>query len=158
MKPQAAQWATAPSFSSAAAHAQCFQPARRVPRTPEYEHVAAPCSRDRDGAHPLRALAELPGALNDLAKAWCAKSPSAGAAPVVEGEQGDRFYVVLSGVMAVSQSDGRRATGIRPSGEVALAMGVPRTASVRAMTPSVVASCDKATFDEFIRPLFANDD
>jgi hypothetical protein len=29
---------------------------------------------------------------------------------------------------------------------------------VRAMTPAVVASCDKATFDEFIRPLFADDD
>jgi ATP-binding cassette subfamily B protein len=41
-------------------------------------------------------------------------------------------------------------------GEVALAMGVPRTASVRAMTPSVVASCDRETFDEFVRPLFSD--
>ena len=36
-------------------------------------------------------------------------------------------------------------------------MDVPRTASVRAMTPCVLASCDKATFDEYIRPLFADD-
>jgi ATP-binding cassette subfamily B protein len=42
-------------------------------------------------------------------------------------------------------------------GEVALALDVPRTASVRALTPSTVASCDRATFDEFIRPLFADD-
>jgi CRP-like cAMP-binding protein len=35
-------------------------------------------------------------------------------------------------------------------------MDVPRTASVRALTPSVVASCDKETFDELIRPLFSD--
>jgi len=29
---------------------------------------------------------------------------------------------------------------------------------VRAMTPSVVASCDRETFDELVRPLFAVDD
>jgi CRP-like cAMP-binding protein len=42
-------------------------------------------------------------------------------------------------------------------GEVALAMDIPRTASVRALTTSIVASCDKETFDEFLRPLFADD-
>jgi CRP-like cAMP-binding protein len=35
-------------------------------------------------------------------------------------------------------------------------MEIPRTASVRALTPSTVASCDRETFDEFIRPLFAD--
>ena len=43
-------------------------------------------------------------------------------------------------------------------GEVALAMNMPRTASVTALTPTTLASCDKATFDEFIRPLFADDE
>jgi CRP-like cAMP-binding protein len=37
-------------------------------------------------------------------------------------------------------------------------MGMPRTASVRAVTPVTVASCDQAAFDEYIRPLFAEDD
>jgi CRP-like cAMP-binding protein len=34
---------------------------------------------------------------------------------------------------------------------------VPRTASVRALVPVVVASCDRATFDELLRPLFADE-
>ena len=36
-------------------------------------------------------------------------------------------------------------------------MNVPRTATVTAMTPCVVASCDQETFDELLRPLFADD-
>jgi CRP-like cAMP-binding protein len=35
-------------------------------------------------------------------------------------------------------------------------MDVPRTASVRALAPATVASCDRETFDEFVRPLFAD--
>ena len=42
-------------------------------------------------------------------------------------------------------------------GEVALAMDMPRTATVAAITPAVVASCDRETFDELIRPIFADD-
>ena len=37
-------------------------------------------------------------------------------------------------------------------------MDVPRTASVTALVPTTLASCDKATFDEYVRPLFADDD
>jgi len=40
---------------------------------------------------------------------------------------------------------------------VALAMNIPRTATVRAITPAIVASCDRETFDEHLRPLFAED-
>ena len=83
-----------------------------------------------------------------------------GAAVVQEGEEGDRFYVVLSGVLTVSQQALGPRRVLRPGdtfGEVALAMDVPRTASVRAMTPAVVASCDREAFDRFVRPLFADD-
>ena len=82
--------------------------------------------------------------------------------PIVrEGEQGEHFYVVLRGMLAVSNLGGlgpRRM--LRPGdyfGEVALAMDVPRTASVTPLTPVTLASCDQATFDEFVRPLFADD-
>lgn len=84
----------------------------------------------------------------------------AGGSVVQEGEfPGDRFYVVLSGILAVSQEALGPRRVLRPGdyfGEVALAMDIPRTASVRALSPAVVASCDRETFDEFIRPLFAD--
>jgi CRP-like cAMP-binding protein len=79
---------------------------------------------------------------------------------VGEGEDAERFYVVLSGLFAVSQTDLGPRRVLRPGdyfGEVALAMNIPRTASVRALTPAVVASCDRAAFDELLRPLFADD-
>jgi CRP-like cAMP-binding protein len=79
---------------------------------------------------------------------------------VREGEPGDRFYVVLSGMLNVTQAGMGERRILRPGdafGEVALAMRIPRTASVRAVVPSVVASCDQETFDEFLRPLFADE-
>jgi len=79
---------------------------------------------------------------------------------VREGETDDRFYVVFAGVLAVSQRDLGARGLLRPGeyfGEVAPAMSVPRTATVSALTPAVVASCDRETFDELVRPLFADD-
>jgi CRP-like cAMP-binding protein len=77
-----------------------------------------------------------------------------------EGDPGDRFWVLLSGVAAVSQNDLGERRILRAGeffGEVALTMDVPRTATVTAMTPCVVASCDRNAFDELLRPLFADD-
>jgi CRP-like cAMP-binding protein len=92
----------------------------------------------------IELLASLPGEqLARLATRMRRETVLAGAAPTVEGEEGL----------------GERAV-LRPGdyfGEVALAMHIPRTATVRALTPAVVASCDQATFDEYIRPLFADD-
>ena len=83
-----------------------------------------------------------------------------GRAIVREGEPGERFYVVFSGLLSVTQASGPSREVLRPGdyfGEVALAMHMPRTATVSAITPAVVASCDRETFDEFLRPLFADD-
>jgi CRP-like cAMP-binding protein len=109
----------------------------------------------------IELLASLSGEqLAKLAARMRRETVLAGAAPMVEGEEGDRFYAILSGMFSVTKSSmGQRAI-LRPGdyfGEVALAMDIPRTATVRALTPAVVASCDKHTFDEFIRPLFADD-
>jgi len=106
-------------------------------------------------------LATLAGeTLGRLAARMEREEIPAGAGVVAEGDRGDRFYVVLSGMLAVSQASRGPQRVLRPGdyfGEVALAMDVPRTASVRALTPVTVASCDRETFDEFVRPLFAED-
>lgn len=103
-------------------------------------------------------LAELPGESLARLGARMERQELGPGAPIVrEGEQGDRFYVVLGGMLTVSQAS-RGARGLLEPGdyfgEVALAMDIPRTASVRALTPAVVASCDRETFDELVRPLF----
>jgi CRP-like cAMP-binding protein len=105
-------------------------------------------------------LAELPGeTLTRLAAKMRRERIAAGAPVVQEGEDGDRFYVVLSGMLTVSQQALGPRRVLRPGdyfGEVALALDVPRTATVRALTPATVASCDRETFDELIRPLFSD--
>jgi CRP-like cAMP-binding protein len=109
----------------------------------------------------IELLAGLPGkTVGELARRMEREEVAPGTVVVREGECSDRFYVVLSGMLAVSQRDLGARSLLRPGdyfGEVAAAMSVPRTATVSALTPVVVASCDRATFDEFVRPLFADD-
>jgi ATP-binding cassette subfamily B protein len=106
-------------------------------------------------------LAGLPGeTLARLAASMTREQVGPGEAVVCEGDPGERFYVLLSGLMTVSQSTLGPRSVLRPGayfGEVALTMGIPRTASVRALTPVTVASCDRETFDTYVRPLFADD-
>lgn len=107
-------------------------------------------------------LATLPGeTLARLAQQMVREEIPAGAGVIDEGDDGDRFYVVLNGMFTVSQQSIGAQAVLRPGeyfGEVALAMDMPRTASVRALTPATVASCNRETFDQFIRPLFADDE
>lgn len=104
-------------------------------------------------------LAGLPGeTLAELADRMEREEVAPGTVVLREGEPGDRFFVLLSGIAAISQSSLGSRSVLRAGeyfGEVALAMGVPRTATVTAMTPCVVASCDARTFDDLLRPLFA---
>lgn len=103
----------------------------------------------------------LPGErIAALADRMVREEVPAGKAIVSEGEQQDRFYVLLSGIAAVTQQERGARSMLRPGetfGEVAPLMKMERTATVTAMTACVVASCDRATFDELLRPLFADD-
>jgi ATP-binding cassette subfamily B protein len=103
-------------------------------------------------------LSSLPGeTLAKLAAQMRREEVAAGEGVVVEGQSDDRFYVVISGMFAVSQAALGARRVLRPGdyfGEVAPAMDVPRTATVRALTPGTVASCDRDTFDEIVKPLF----
>lgn len=107
-------------------------------------------------------LAELPGEqLRKLSDRMRRDQIAAGAAVVQEGDEGQRFFVVLSGMLSVTQEARGTRRVLKPGdyfGEVALTMDIPRTASVTALTPTVVASCDREAFDEFIRPLFGEPD
>jgi CRP-like cAMP-binding protein len=106
-------------------------------------------------------LAGLPGqTLAVLAKQMVREEIAPGTTVIREGDAGDRFYVVFAGMLSVTNSSMGERQILRPGdyfGEVALAMHMPRTATVTAITPAVVASCDLATFDELVRPLFADD-
>jgi CRP-like cAMP-binding protein len=105
-------------------------------------------------------LAELPGeVLMKLAGRMKREELGPGAPIVTEGDGGERFYVVLAGMLSVTQSERGLRRILKPGdyfGEVALTMNIPRTASVSPITPVTLASCDRETFDEFIRPLFAD--
>ncbi|MEJ7792078.1 MAG: cyclic nucleotide-binding domain-containing protein [Gaiellaceae bacterium] len=106
-------------------------------------------------------LSGLPGEqLHRLAGKMAREEVPAGSPVVTQGDAGERFYVLLAGMLNVSQEGLGERRVLRPGeyfGEVALAMNIPRTATVRAITPAVVASCDRETFDEHLRPLFAED-
>lgn len=74
-----------------------------------------------------------------------------GTSAAADLESGDRFYVVLSGMLTAASRG-----PLRPGdyfGELVADRGLPGSSSVRALTPAVVASCDRATFDEVVRPL-----
>jgi ATP-binding cassette, subfamily B, bacterial len=105
-------------------------------------------------------LAALPGELLlRLASRMHREEIEPGKPLLTEGEDGERFYVVLSGLLSVTQAERGLRRILKPGdyfGEVALAMDIPRTASVSPMTPVTLASCDRETFDEFIRPLFSD--
>ena len=91
-------------------------------------------------------LSGLPGEhLAKLASRLEREDVAPGATVVREGEPGNRFYVVLSGLLNVSQEGLGERRVLRPGdafGEVA---------------PAVVASCDQEAFDELLRPLFADE-
>jgi ATP-binding cassette, subfamily B, bacterial len=108
----------------------------------------------------MELFAGLPGEkLTEIARRLEREEVPPGQRVVREGDPGERFYIVLSGLFTVSQENLGPRRVLQPGdyfGEVALAMDVPRTASVRALTPAVVASCDREAFDELVRPLFAD--
>jgi CRP-like cAMP-binding protein len=105
-------------------------------------------------------LAELPGdVLIKLAGRMRREEIGPGAPIIAEGLDADRFYVVLNGLLSVTQVERGFRGVLKPGdyfGEVALTMDIPRTATVSPMTPVTLASCDRETFDEFIRPLFSD--
>ena len=68
---------------------------------------------------------------------------------ILEGEQGDAFYVLESGSVSASRAGRllRRLAGRGDTfGEIALLRGIPRTASVTADEPTVMLVLDRPGF------------
>ncbi len=100
----------------------------------------------------LRALpmfaALAPPTIERLSANLVSGQAAAGELILREGEPGDRFYVIDSGVVEV-EVDGRVVRLLGPGesfGEIALIRNVPRTASVRAIEPVVLFSLARAVF------------
>ena len=89
-----------------------------------------------------------PAELEALARASALVEYLAGDTIVETGEVGDRYYVIADGTVAVS-IDGRviremsRGEGF---GEIALLADIPRTATVRAVTPFAALTVDRQAF------------
>jgi MFS family permease len=89
-----------------------------------------------------------PPQLERLAKALSEVRVEPGSVVFEEGDRGDRFYVIAAGRAAVEAS-GTRLRTVEPGdffGEIALLRDVPRTATVRAVTPLQLFALDRATF------------
>jgi CRP/FNR family transcriptional regulator, cyclic AMP receptor protein len=106
-------------------------------------------------------LASLPGeTLRRLAERMRREEIPPGTRLVAENADDGRFFVLLSGLAAVTQADRGARSLLRPGepfGEVAATLGIPRTASVTTITTCTVASCDHATFVELVRPAFTDE-
>jgi CRP-like cAMP-binding protein/Zn-dependent protease len=75
---------------------------------------------------------------------------------VTQGRPGDAFYALSSGQVEVVES-GRRKNVLGPGswfGEVALLLDIPRTATVRALTPVRAFRLDRGGFDRLVGEAF----
>lgn len=123
--------------------------------------AAAPRLRRIDAAAPsprpelvelvlgIPMLARLsPPTLERLLAGMEAHEIDAGAVVVRQGDEGDRYYVVERGELTVSV-DGKPARTLGPGsgfGEIALVRDVPRTATITAITPTLLHSVRRADF------------
>ncbi len=121
-------------------------------------HVAASVQID-ETIHALEELRQFPilaglssRELDALASRLVRERFPAGAVVVQEGEPGESFYLVVSGQAEVIVGGARRS--ILGSGtyfgEIALLLDIPRTATVRALTPLEVLKLHRQDFDALV--------
>jgi hypothetical protein len=97
----------------------------------------------------LRIFGALPApALEGLARSMEPVGLAAGDVLIREGEPGDRFFAVADGQLQVTIDGTPVATNVRGDGigEIALLYGVPRMATVTAISPATAFALDRAAF------------
>jgi hypothetical protein len=97
----------------------------------------------------LRIFRALPApALEGLARSLEPAGLAAGEVLIREGEPGDRFYAIADGRLQVTIGGIPVATKVRGDGigEIALLYGVPRTATVSAVSPATVFALSREDF------------
>lgn len=93
-----------------------------------------------------------PQALNDVAALFATETRKEGEAVVTEGEEGNKFYMIVRGKFEVTRrtQDGRQRLAVLQDGdhfgEIALLHNVPRTATVTALAQSVLLSMRREAF------------
>jgi len=106
----------------------------------------------------VRFLSNLtPQALTALADHIREERAGAGDVVVTYGETADRFFILRSGLLEAIGPDARLFNRIIPGegfGELALLDGTPRTATVRAVQPSVLWTIDRGHFNRWVRDRF----
>jgi predicted MFS family arabinose efflux permease len=96
-----------------------------------------------------------PQALERLARSLVPVHVAAGEVLFQAGDEGDRFYVIESGELAIELATGTKTE--RPGGwvgEIALLRDVPRTATVRAVTDADLLALDR---DDFLGAVTGHD-
>jgi CRP-like cAMP-binding protein/Zn-dependent protease len=131
-----------------------------------FDQLLADMAEVPDFAPTLEAAAELrslrcfqhlePAQLSDLLEngEWVNLAP--GETVIEQGDVGDAFYAIWSGQVEVRQ-DGTRVTTLGPGsyfGEIALLMDVPRTATVRTVTPVRAYRLGRDGFDRLVGEAF----
>lgn len=103
------------------------------------------------GLAAIPAFAHVPAAVREWAvRRMTREEFPAGAVVIRQGAEGDTFYTIARGDAAV-EVDGHVERTLKPGeffGEIALLHRVPRTATVRAVTPLVVWTLSRDDFDQ----------
>ncbi|MHA7965230.1 ABC transporter transmembrane domain-containing protein [Paenibacillus sp. CAU 1782] len=97
------------------------------------------------------------GLLEEIARSFATETFNEGDTVVREGQQGDKFYLIVRGKFDILKESGdgekiRLATLLDGDhfGEIALLRNIPRTATVMAAAPSVLLSIRREAFNRLI--------
>lgn len=125
-------------------------------RLSRYESGSRVSEREYGLLRGHRIFAPLPVATAErLARSLVEVRPPDGAAVIVEGDVGDRFYLIAEGRLDAYEGEQYRRT-MGPGdgfGEIALLHARPRTATVRAHGDVVLLALDRAPFVEAVSGL-----